>query len=161
MTQTARPANTGPRLGDWGDLAFFSEDWPGIKTRLDADPRAILPAEPLRFAAFELTPLEQTRVVILGQDPYPTPGHANGLAFSLAAIPLQVICKTGRAKGLCCSTLRFQFQVARPMGTKIWAGRGWYNRCLPRHHKSLPPMYSGENKRKGLKNTSIRAITLS
>jgi uracil-DNA glycosylase len=26
---------------------------------------------------------ERTRVVILGQDPYPTPGHANGYAFSV------------------------------------------------------------------------------
>lgn len=29
-------------------------------------------------------PLSQVRVVIFGQDPYPTPGHANGLAFSVA-----------------------------------------------------------------------------
>lgn len=28
-------------------------------------------------------PLESTRVVIFGQDPYPTKGHANGLAFSV------------------------------------------------------------------------------
>ncbi|MGI9393820.1 MAG: uracil-DNA glycosylase, partial [Boseongicola sp.] len=31
----------------------------------------------------ERTQPEDTRVVILGQDPYPTPGHANGLAFSV------------------------------------------------------------------------------
>lgn len=35
------------------------------------------------FRAFELTPLERVKVVILGQDPYPTPGNANGLAFSV------------------------------------------------------------------------------
>lgn len=29
------------------------------------------------------TPLEGTRVVIFGQDPYPTKGHAHGLAFSV------------------------------------------------------------------------------
>lgn len=34
------------------------------------------------FNAFNHTPLDQVRVVILGQDPYPTPGHANGLCFS-------------------------------------------------------------------------------
>lgn len=28
-------------------------------------------------------PLSQTRVLILGQDPYPTPGHAMGLAFAV------------------------------------------------------------------------------
>lgn len=37
--------------------------------------------------AFHLTPYEQVKVVILGQDPYPTPGHANGLAFSFNQKP--------------------------------------------------------------------------
>lgn len=35
------------------------------------------------FLAFELTPFEAVRVVILGQDPYHTPGCAMGLAFSV------------------------------------------------------------------------------
>ena len=35
------------------------------------------------FRALELTPPEDVRAVILGQDPYPTPGHANGLCFSV------------------------------------------------------------------------------
>lgn len=35
------------------------------------------------FRAFDLCPIEKTRVVILGQDPYPTPGYAHGLAFSV------------------------------------------------------------------------------
>jgi uracil-DNA glycosylase len=30
-------------------------------------------------------PLDQVRVLIVGQDPYPTPGHAVGLSFSVAA----------------------------------------------------------------------------
>lgn len=34
------------------------------------------------FKAFELTDLDQIKVIILGQDPYPTPGDAMGLAFS-------------------------------------------------------------------------------
>ena len=34
------------------------------------------------FKALELTDFEDVQVVILGQDPYPTLGHANGLAFS-------------------------------------------------------------------------------
>ena len=34
-----------------------------------------------------MTPLDTVRVVILGQDPYPTPGHANGLAFSYVGPP--------------------------------------------------------------------------
>lgn len=35
------------------------------------------------FAAFAV-PLERVRVLIVGQDPYPTPGHAMGLSFSAA-----------------------------------------------------------------------------
>ena len=41
----------------------------------------IYPPEPLR--ALTLTPLAQTRVVILGQDPYHGPGQAEGLSFSV------------------------------------------------------------------------------
>ena len=35
------------------------------------------------YAALNLTPLEKVKVVIIGQDPYHTPGFANGLAFSV------------------------------------------------------------------------------
>jgi len=35
------------------------------------------------FAAFDLTPWEDVRVVMLGQDPYHGPGQANGLCFSV------------------------------------------------------------------------------
>jgi uracil-DNA glycosylase len=35
------------------------------------------------FRAFR-TPLDDVRVLLLGQDPYPTPGHAVGLAFSVS-----------------------------------------------------------------------------
>lgn len=69
----------------WADLPFWQTDWPRIGAALQADPRVILPPEPQRFAALELTRPDQTRVVILGQDPYPTVGHAMGLAFSVTA----------------------------------------------------------------------------
>ena len=35
------------------------------------------------FRAFELTPFDQVKVVILGQDPYHNPGQAEGLSFSV------------------------------------------------------------------------------
>jgi len=35
------------------------------------------------FRALDLTPLEDVRVVILGQDPYHGPGQAHGLFFSV------------------------------------------------------------------------------
>ena len=69
-------------LGSWSRLPFFTDKWPAIATALQGDGRDILPPAHQRFAALELTHPEDTRVVILGQDPYPTPGHAHGLAFS-------------------------------------------------------------------------------
>lgn len=45
----------------------------------------IFPAPGELFRALELTPPEEVKAVILGQDPYPTPGHAHGLAFSVRA----------------------------------------------------------------------------
>ncbi len=70
-------------LGAWADLQFFSVDWPTIKDALARETNPVLPPDSVRFAALERTQPEDTRVVILGQDPYPTPGHANGLAFSV------------------------------------------------------------------------------
>ena len=37
------------------------------------------------FRAFELTPVDKVKVVILGQDPYHNPGQAMGLSFSVPA----------------------------------------------------------------------------
>ena len=38
---------------------------------------------PQIFNAFNTTPFDKVKVVILGQDPYPTPGQAMGLSFSV------------------------------------------------------------------------------
>lgn len=43
----------------------------------------VYPPKEQIFSAFEKTPLDQVRVVILGQDPYHEAGQANGLAFSV------------------------------------------------------------------------------
>src|SRR5690606_5043780 len=43
----------------------------------------VFPPGPEIFAAFDATPFDATRVVILGQDPYHGPGQAHGLCFSV------------------------------------------------------------------------------
>ncbi len=43
----------------------------------------IFPAGSKIFSAFDLTPIENVKVVILGQDPYHGPGQAHGLSFSV------------------------------------------------------------------------------
>ncbi|ATJ83010.1 uracil-DNA glycosylase [Halomonas beimenensis] len=45
--------------------------------------KVIYPHSSHWFRAFELTPLHEVRVVILGQDPYHGPGQAHGLCFSV------------------------------------------------------------------------------
>jgi uracil-DNA glycosylase len=45
--------------------------------------KVIYPPSPLIFNAFNHTPFEQVRVVIIGQDPYHGPNQAHGLSFSV------------------------------------------------------------------------------
>ena len=45
--------------------------------------RKIFPPGSQIFRAFELTPVDKVKVVILGQDPYHGPGQAHGLSFSV------------------------------------------------------------------------------
>nr|WP_255670629.1 uracil-DNA glycosylase [Cognatishimia sp. F0-27] len=65
-------------------MPFWTTQWPRVRAALAAETRPVLPPEPHRFAALDACPPETVRVVILGQDPYPTPGHAHGFAFSVA-----------------------------------------------------------------------------
>ena len=75
------PDRWANRLGDelekpyWDKLLEFVED--------ERRTHDVYPPASQTFAAFELTPYEAVKVVILGQDPYPNPGDAHGLAFSV------------------------------------------------------------------------------
>ncbi len=44
----------------------------------------VFPPGKLMFAAFNRTPFDKVKVVIIGQDPYHGPGQANGLCFSVS-----------------------------------------------------------------------------
>jgi uracil-DNA glycosylase len=72
--------------GGWHDLPFFTDgSVETVAARVDdvlATGAQVLPDPAQIFAALDLTPLHEVKVVILGQDPYPTPGDAHGLAFS-------------------------------------------------------------------------------
>lgn len=45
--------------------------------------QVVFPPSPLIFNAFNFTPFDKVKVVILGQDPYHGPGQAHGLCFSV------------------------------------------------------------------------------
>jgi uracil-DNA glycosylase len=53
-----------------------------LRTEIAAG-RTYLPSGPNVLRAFQ-QPFHEVRVLIVGQDPYPTPGHAVGLSFSVA-----------------------------------------------------------------------------
>ncbi len=67
-------------------LEGLSVDLAAIDARLRADVAAgieVLPRREHRLRALA-TPVDAVRVLVVGQDPYPTPGHAVGLSFSVA-----------------------------------------------------------------------------
>jgi uracil-DNA glycosylase len=73
----ALPPAWRARLPGWtGDAQRAVVD----AVRATSGPRPIAPADP--FRALRLVAPQQARVVVFGQDPYPTVGQADGLAFS-------------------------------------------------------------------------------
>jgi uracil-DNA glycosylase len=66
---------------DWQDL-FDKKEIDQIEISVGQD---FQPSRDNVFRAFQL-PINKIKVVIVGQDPYPNPAHAMGLAFSVPAI---------------------------------------------------------------------------
>lgn len=74
-------------MNGWDQLPFWlSEDWLTAQEKLDgevAGSLSICPSRDRIFRALDETPLDQVRAAIIGQDPYPNPACATGLAFSI------------------------------------------------------------------------------
>lgn len=95
--ETKSPAPVNVQIDDsWKTLLhdeFQQPYFTGIRQFLVEEKqngKTIYPPGPLIFNAFNKTPVEKVRVVILGQDPYHNPGEAMGLCFSVpknVAIP--------------------------------------------------------------------------
>ena len=64
------------------DKKYFEE----LKSTLSIEKRTsiIFPSEKEIFSAFNLTPFNDVKVIIIGQDPYHGEGQANGLCFSVS-----------------------------------------------------------------------------
>ena len=83
---TARPLSELVDAGWAAALTPVADQLTGMGEFLRAELAAghrYLPAGPNVLRAFSF-PFEKVRVLIVGQDPYPTPGHAVGLSFSVA-----------------------------------------------------------------------------
>lgn len=74
---------------DWKELNFWNYgEWDVIKEHLDdldKAKKAWCPGKKNLFRALELCPYAKTKVMFIGQDPYPNPLHATGVAFSIPA----------------------------------------------------------------------------
>lgn len=64
------------------DKPYFKELYLFLKQQQD-EGKIIFPPAPQIFSAFDYTPFNDTRVVIIGQDPYHGVGQAHGLCFSV------------------------------------------------------------------------------
>ena len=69
----------------WLEKEFTQDYFQPLKKFVDYayQQQLCLPPQKQLFRAFQLTPKDQVRVVILGQDPYPGLNQANGLAFAV------------------------------------------------------------------------------
>lgn len=111
--------------------------------RREYDEKTIFPPKQLVFSAFK-TDLNQIKVVILGQDPYHTPGAAEGLAFSVPSgqpippslknIYKEIESDVGRCRDKSGSLRHWQEQGVLPLNTvltveahqpKSHTGKGW------------------------------------
>jgi len=76
-------------MTDWNPLLrgeFTKPYWTDLQefVRSERARAAVYPPAEQVFSALHLTPYADTRVLILGQDPYHGPGQAHGLCFSVA-----------------------------------------------------------------------------
>lgn len=114
--------------------------------------RSYLPAGQHILRAFE-RPLADVRVLIVGQDPYPTPGHAVGLSFSVA----REVRPIPRSLQNIYRELSSDLGVEPPAHGDLsaWADRGvlLLNRCL-----TVQPGKSAAHRGKGWETVTDRAI---
>jgi uracil-DNA glycosylase len=114
--------------------------------------RAYLPAGDAILRAFR-QPLAEVRVLVVGQDPYPTPGHPVGLSFSVAP----TVRPLPRSLQNIFRELVGDLGVAPPTSGDLspWAERGvlMLNRCL-----TVEPGRPGSHRGKGWEEVTTQAI---
>ncbi len=152
---TARPLHdlVAP---DWADaLAPVADRVAAMGTFLRreiAEGRSYLPAGENVLRAFS-RPLADARVLVVGQDPYPTPGHAVGLSFSVARDVRPI------PRSLQNIYAELQADLAIPPADhgdlSAWFERGvlLLNRCL-----TVRPGASASHRGKGWEEVTDRAI---
>ena len=79
------PADLAPSWHAALDPETRKPYWPELAKFVGEERKkfSVFPPAPDVFNAFRYTPLNEVKVLLLGQDPYPTPGQAHGLCFSV------------------------------------------------------------------------------
>lgn len=72
------------RLADEFQKPYFKRLDAAVKRAYLEFPNETFPNQNQLFSAFNACSFSKVKVVILGQDPYPTKGYANGLSFSVS-----------------------------------------------------------------------------
>jgi uracil-DNA glycosylase len=62
---------------------YFEQLTAFVREEYQEYPGSVFPKAGQIFRAFDACPFDKVKVVMLGQDPYPTRGHAHGLCFSV------------------------------------------------------------------------------
>lgn len=127
---TAKDIPPRPRLdltGEWADrlrAELEAPYWAELMEFVDVERLGddVFPPAEQTFRAFDLTPYNAVRVVILGQDPYPTAGDADGLAFSVSSPDA----KTPSTLKNIFTELESDLGVPRPRSNSLegWARQG-------------------------------------
>jgi uracil-DNA glycosylase len=143
--------------GDWAQaLAPVDADIAGmgdfLRAEVDAG-RTYLPQGDHILRAFS-RPLADVRVLVVGQDPYPTPGHPVGLSFSVAAD----VSPVPRSLANIFREMQSDLGCDLPRNGDLtpWADRGvlLLNRVL-----TVTPGIAGSHRGRGWERVTERAIT--
>lgn len=148
MTDLVHPSWAGVLSGQAATLARLGEF---LREEI-ASGRGYLPAGEHVLRAFA-QPLDDVRVLIVGQDPYPTPGHPVGLSFSVAAD----VAPIPRSLANIYQELGTDLGLPRPSTGNLspWADRGvlLLNRVL-----TVGPGKPGSHRGRGWEDLTAAAI---
>ncbi|MEN9863519.1 MAG: hypothetical protein RLZZ601_1283 [Pseudomonadota bacterium] len=112
-------------LGDYVESSEWQTLQNNVRTELNICAEKICPEPQNFFKALTLTPVTKVKVVILGQDPYHSPGLAQGLAFSIPGdIPINSREFPSSLRNISKALALEGFGVLPSGDLHAWAGQG-------------------------------------
>lgn len=118
----------------WEDLNYWnSGEWQVIQERLDTVEGSLSPKREDLWNSMEACPFEETKVLVIGQDPYPDPKWATGIAFSIPEYFKEVNLFPGTLKNLFKEYVKdLHYEMPKTGNLSKWCDQGvmlW--NCIP------------------------------